>query len=175
MRTAKTQISLGIRPVWSESSLSAWRKLGSLAIHSAHSEKTLNRLGGCPDWSESSLGAHVSMLVLSRGSLNGYFMLIKKQIWASSWQDQQNDRAPLEADQPGHPPSLIRFFAVRSMGSQGLKVSACGQRSLWSVWADAQADLSLRWAHRSFCWFCHAQAQIDMLWVLIWIALVEAI
>ena len=30
---AKTQISLGIRPVWSESSLSAWRKLGSLATH----------------------------------------------------------------------------------------------------------------------------------------------
>ena len=29
VRPAKTQISLGIRPVWSESSLSAWRKLGS--------------------------------------------------------------------------------------------------------------------------------------------------
>ena len=29
--------------------------------------KTLIRLGGCPGWSESSLGAHVSMLVLSRG------------------------------------------------------------------------------------------------------------
>ena len=38
----KTQISLGIRPVWSESSLSAWRKLGSLATHWAHSE----------DWSD---------------------------------------------------------------------------------------------------------------------------
>ena len=24
-----------------------------------------------------------------------------------------------------------------------------------SAWANAQADLSLRWAHRSFCWFCH--------------------
>ena len=35
---AKTQISLGIRPVWSESSLSAWRNLGSLATHWAHSE-----------------------------------------------------------------------------------------------------------------------------------------
>ena len=35
---AKTQISLGIRPVWSESSLSAWRKFGSLATHWAHSE-----------------------------------------------------------------------------------------------------------------------------------------
>ena len=30
VRPAKTQISLGIRPVWSESSLSAWRKLWSL-------------------------------------------------------------------------------------------------------------------------------------------------
>ena len=29
---AKTQISLGIRPVWSKSSLSAWRKLESLAM-----------------------------------------------------------------------------------------------------------------------------------------------
>ena len=39
---AKTQISLGIRPVWSESSLSAWRNLGSLATHWAHSD----------DWSD---------------------------------------------------------------------------------------------------------------------------
>ena len=31
----KTQISLGICPVWSKSSLSAWRKLGSLATHCA--------------------------------------------------------------------------------------------------------------------------------------------
>ena len=38
VRPAKTRISLGIRPVWSESSLSAWRKLGSLATHWVHSE-----------------------------------------------------------------------------------------------------------------------------------------
>ena len=38
VRPAKTQISLGICPVWSESSLSAWRNLGSLAIHWVHSE-----------------------------------------------------------------------------------------------------------------------------------------
>ena len=42
VRPAKTQISLGICPVWSESSLSAWRKLGSLATHWAYSE----------DWSD---------------------------------------------------------------------------------------------------------------------------
>ena len=40
LRPAKTQISLGIRPVWSESSLSAWRKVGSLATHWAHSEES---------------------------------------------------------------------------------------------------------------------------------------
>ena len=38
VRWAKTHISLGIRPVWSESSLSTWRKLLSLATHWAHSE-----------------------------------------------------------------------------------------------------------------------------------------
>ena len=34
VRPAKTQI----RPVWSESSLSAWRKIGSLATHWSHSK-----------------------------------------------------------------------------------------------------------------------------------------
>ena len=40
-------------------------------------------------------------------------------------------------------PSLIRVIAVRLMGSSGPKLSSCGQRRLWSDWADAQADLSL--------------------------------
>ena len=38
VRPAKTQIILGIRPVWSESSLSAWRKVGTLATQWTHSE-----------------------------------------------------------------------------------------------------------------------------------------
>ena len=45
------------------------------------------------------------------------------------------------------------------MSSYGPKLSSYGQQRLWSDWADAQADLSLRWAH-SFCWFCHVAAQI---------------
>ena len=35
-----------------------------------------------------------------------------------------------DSDQPGHPPILIRVFAVRSMGRLGPKVSSCGQRRL---------------------------------------------
>ena len=38
VRPAKTQISLGIRSVWSESLLSAWRKVRYLATHWAYSE-----------------------------------------------------------------------------------------------------------------------------------------
>ena len=35
--------------------------------------------------------------------------------WAATWQNQQNECAPIEdSDQPGHPPSLIRVFVVRT-------------------------------------------------------------
>ena len=30
----------------------------------------------------------------------------------------------------------------------------------WLDWVDAKADLSLRWVHGSFCWFCHEVAQM---------------
>ena len=39
----KTQISLGIRPVWSEYSLSAWRKPGSFATYWADVQADLSR------------------------------------------------------------------------------------------------------------------------------------
>ena len=39
-------------------------------------------------------------------------------IWATSCQNQQNDCAPSkDSDQPGHPPTMIRVFAVHSVGS----------------------------------------------------------
>ena len=61
---AKTQISLGIRPVWSESSLCVLR---IAKASSCGQWRLFIRLGGCPGWSESSLGAHVILLVMSWG------------------------------------------------------------------------------------------------------------
>ena len=60
-----------LRSAWAsaqsdQSSLSAWRKPGSLATHWVQA-KTLMRLGGCPGRPESSLGAHAILLVLSWG------------------------------------------------------------------------------------------------------------
>ena len=34
------------------------------------------------------------------------------------------------------------------------------QWRLWSDWVDTEADLSLRWAHMSNCWFCRAVAHL---------------
>ena len=63
---AKTQISLGICPVWSESSLSAWRKLGPLATHWAHSEDS-DQTGWMPRLIWVFAGCTATLLVLSRG------------------------------------------------------------------------------------------------------------
>ena len=77
-------------------------------------------------------------------------------IWAASWQNQQNNCAPSEdSDQP----SLIRVFAVHSMVAKDPSFLHADSED-GSDWADAHADLSLHWAHRSFCWFCHEAAYI---------------
>ena len=64
VRPAKTPISLGIRPVRSESSLCAqW--VAKDPCFFMRTAKALIRLGGCLGWSESSLGAHAILLILS--------------------------------------------------------------------------------------------------------------
>ena len=62
---AKTQISLGIRPVWSGSSLSAWRKLGPLASPWAPSEDS-DQTGWMPRLIWVFTGRISTLLVLSR-------------------------------------------------------------------------------------------------------------
>ena len=113
--------------------------------------------------------------------------------------NQQSDCAPSEeSDQTGRMPRLIWVFAGRtvtggcpgwsesSLGAQSLCFSEsslgakslcwkkwlCAQRRLWSDWADAdaQANLSLRWAHSHFVGFvmsrdwADAQADLSLRW-----------
>ena len=87
--------------------------------------------------------------------------------------NQQTGCASSEAsDQPGHPLSLIRVFAVRMKKAWVLSYPLGVQRRLRSACASAQAALSLRWgcpgwsesslSANSFCWVCHVAAQISM-------------
>ena len=73
---------------------------------------------------------------------------------SSSWQNHQNDmcfQQRLRSDwADGHSPSLIRVFADRMKKAWVLSYPLSTQWRLWSDWADAQADLSLRWVHSNF-------------------------
>ena len=73
VRPARTQINLGIRLVWSESSLPAWRKLGSLATHWVHSEDS-DQTGQMPRliW-VFAVRTHILLVLSCRGS-NCLFM-----------------------------------------------------------------------------------------------------
>ena len=55
-----------------------------------------------------------------------------------------------DSDQPGHLPSLNRVFTACMKKHWVLSYVMSTQWRLWSDWADAQADLSLRWAHSRF-------------------------
>ena len=94
-----------------------------------------------------------------KGELTPYFTIANEPLHDKT---SKMACAPSEdSDQPGHPPSLIRVFAVRTKKAWVLSYPLSARRRLWSVWADAQADLNLRWARSH--WFCH-----EALLVLSW-------
>ena len=55
---------------------------------------------------------------------------------------------------------LCPVFTVHMSKPWVLSYPLSAQQKLWSDWVDAHADLSLRWVHMSFCWLCHALAQM---------------
>ena len=80
-------------------------------------------------------------------------------IWAATWQNQQCGCAPSnDSDQPGHPPSLIKVFAVRMKKAWVLSYPLSAKRRLFRLgWCPGWSKPSLG-AH-SFCWFCQAASQ----------------
>ena len=78
----------------------------------------------------------------SAKTVNNFYLLAfpVNDILAAAWQNQQND--------------LCAQRRLRSAWASAQSLTTCWAHSEdWLDWADAQADLSLPWAHRSFCWF----------------------
>ena len=76
--------------------------------------------------------------------------------WAEAWQNQQNDTCARRRRSSA-------WASAQSNQSLGCcsQLVAKGPRFLHAgceYWVDAQAELSLRWAHGSFCWFCRSTA-----------------
>ena len=77
-------------------------------------------------------------------------------IWAAT-QKQQSDCAPgKHSDQLGHPPSLIRVFAVRMKKAWVLSYPWSAQRRLIRL---GESSLGAQ----SLCWFCHVVAHIALI------------
>ena len=147
--------------------LSVWRLLLTHCLYERAAE-VLARPRGCAGSPEPSLLAYaISTKFAWRGPFEfcdscWYHLVKAKNIYESPHvKTNKMTCAPSEdSDQPGHPPSLIRVFAVRMKKAWVLSYPMSAQRRLWSDWADTQADLSLRWAHMPFCWFCHEAAHM---------------
>ena len=150
VRPAKKKISLGIRPVWSESSLCAkWVDKGPRFLH-ADSEDS-DQTGRMPRLIWVFAGRTVTLLVLScRGSYYEGEGLVtvtlapsgrvgkRQPATCGQTHDPRHDKTnkmsvrPAKTDQPGHPPMLIRVLAVRMMKVSTLSYPLSAQRRLWS-------------------------------------------
>ena len=121
-RPAKTRISLGIHPVWSEFSLSAWRKFVSFSTDKVHSEDS-DQTGQMPrlSWVFAGCTGHCVGFIMCR--LN--YDIIHK--WCGSFPitfEPGHEKLCLMpyannkvADQPAHLRSLISTFVVRCLDS----------------------------------------------------------
>ena len=65
-----------------------------------------------------------------------------------------------DSDQPVHLPSMARLLVYSSLDIPEAVERTCDQSRCWSDCADAQADLSLCWLHKSYCRFCCMLAHI---------------
>ena len=137
---AKTQISLGICPVWPESSLSAWRKIGSLATHWAHREDTAHS----EDWADAQAD-----LSLRWAHSFCWFCHVAAHIYVPSttvWNASYLEKCTSQIV------SLLILPFVQIIKNKGRDMTKptkwlCAQRRLRSAWASAQSDQRLRCPH----------------------------
>ena len=82
--------------------------------------------------------------------------LMESSIWAAAQQNQKKCVPSKDSDQPSQPRCPISLRCALTEEALGPWLFLEHKRILWSDWADAQADLSLRWTHMSFTcsWLC---------------------
>ena len=132
VRPVKTPISLGIHPVWSESSLcTQWVAKGPRFLHADSDDS--DQTGGMPRLIWVFAGCTLTLL---------------KKAWVLSYPFSAQGR---QISLGIHP--VWSVFAVRMKKAWVLSYPLSAQRRLWSDWPNAQAYLSLRWAHSHFVHF----------------------
>ena len=103
-------------------------------------------------------------------SVNNILLVQSTNMRAISWQNHQNHlctqwrlRSAWASAQSDHRP-VWSETSLSSWRNLGFLATHWAHSEDWSDWADAKANLNLRWAHRLFCWFCHAAAHHEKVW-----------
>ena len=136
------------------------------SIHPSHLFYSYLRKSCVLCWASASCSEEVLLFSDHSSVWSAFLTVIQKITLIYTYEPPHNKTNKMtcasskDSDQPGHLPSLIRVLTVRMEKPWGLSYPMSTQRRLWLVWVDAQADLSLCWAHMPFCWFCHVVAHI---------------
>ena len=83
-----------------------------------------------------------------------------ESIWAAHDKTNEMSCAPSETQISLGIRPVWTVFAVRMKKAWVLSYPRSVHSEDWSDRADAQADLSLLWAHMSICWFCQEAAHL---------------
>ena len=143
VRLAKTQIRLGIRPVWSESSLSARSKLGSLATHWAHSEDS-DQTGHMSRLIWVFAGRTVSLLVLREVTNIDLHVMTWRSVW------------PII-----HGPMFLPYI-LKAIGWMNFKLS--DDVSVWRKTFDLKMNVGHCDIYFTVQWFCLISWRLFDVW-----------
>ena len=94
-------------------------------------------------------------LPFSLGSPMRYLKIFGQICWLS----QCTTKPTIRVVRPAKIQISLRIFTDCKGLQQPPGYPRSYKREPLSYWMNVQADLSLRWSHRSYCRFCHAQAQ----------------
>ena len=142
------------------------RTLDRASIHIKLSKqrttKVLIRLRGCAGWSAPLLFAYGIRHVFAWPG--PYYLLLFVAItytWAPSKWHVRHRKTLISLGIS----TVWSVFTISMKNRWVLGFPQSAQWRYWSDWAHTLADVSLRWAHMSFCWFCNALTQICFIYL----------
>ena len=149
VRPLKTQISLGICPVWSESwHCAPWVAKDPSFFHA-----------DSKDWSVWA-DAQVDLSLPWAHTHFVGFVMLWFNYWSGVWQNQQDDECTKQRLKSARASTQSDHSSLCSQWVAKDPMLLHADSEDWSDWVDAQANLCLWWAHRSFCGFCHVVTQL---------------
>ena len=120
--------------------------------------------GGCMVWDFDTIPRYHTRLYSMQLMFHQWRNTVKSSAlnknWAAALQNKQNDLCAQQRLRSTWASTQSDQSSLSAWTNIGPLTTYWVHSKDWSDWVDAQADLSLHWAHMLFYWFCCAAAQI---------------